>query len=125
MDVGGGTALSQHLAEVFALLMRLAFLIDPVQQRCNPLFRKAWEKKGPTCALWEAVRHWFASLEVSSMAEIYQGIAFGCKRPTLKTLIDPKPGRSRPATSSSTTQGTSGQRDPRGQSPFRGGMRPA
>jgi hypothetical protein len=77
----------QHLAEVFALLMMLAFLIDQVQQRCNRLFQQAWEKKGSKCALWEAVRHLFASFEVSSMAEIYQGIAFGFKRPTLKTLI--------------------------------------
>lgn len=88
----------KHLAEVFAVLMMLAFLIDQVQQRCNPLFRKAWEKKGPKCALWEAVRHLFASFEVSSMAEIYQGIAFGFKRPTLKTLID-QPVGSRPDTS--------------------------
>jgi hypothetical protein len=78
---------SKHLAEVFALLMMLAFLIDQVQQRCNPLFQKAWEKKGSKCGLWEAVRQLFASFEVSSMAEIYQGIAFGFKRPTLKTLI--------------------------------------
>jgi hypothetical protein len=77
----------EHLGEVFALLMMLAFLIDQVQQRCNPLFRKAWEKKGSKCALWEAVRHLFASFEVSSMAEIYQGIAFEFKRPALKTLI--------------------------------------
>jgi hypothetical protein len=89
----------QHLAEVFALLMMLAFLIDQVQQRCNPLFQKAWQKKGPKCALWEAVRHLFASFEVSSMAEIYQGIAFGFKRPTLRTLIDQKPVGSRPDTS--------------------------
>jgi hypothetical protein len=78
----------KHLAEAFALLMLLAFLIDQVQQRCNPLFQQAWQKKGSKCALWEAVRHLFASFEVSSMAEIYQGIAFGFKRPTLKTLID-------------------------------------
>jgi hypothetical protein len=88
----------KHLAEVFAWLMMLAFLIDQVQQRCNPLFRKAWQKKGPKCALWEAVRQLFASFEVSSMAEIYQGIAFGFKRPTLKTLID-QPVESRPDTS--------------------------
>jgi hypothetical protein len=78
----------EHLGEVFAWLMMLAFLIDQVQQRCNPLFRTAWEKKGSKCALWEAVRHLFASFEVSSMAEIYQGIAFGFERPTLKTLIE-------------------------------------
>jgi hypothetical protein len=77
----------KHLAEVFALLMMLAFLIDQVQQKCNTLFQKAWAKKGTKCALWEAVRQLFASFEVASMAEIYQGIAFGFKRPTLKTLM--------------------------------------
>ena len=70
------------------MLMMLAFLIDQVQQKCNPLFQKAWAKKGSKCALWEAVRYLFASFEVTSMAEIYQGIAFGFKRPALKTLID-------------------------------------
>jgi hypothetical protein len=78
----------QHLTEVFALLMMLAFLIDQVQQRCNPLFQKAWAKKGSKCGLWEAVRHLFASFEVASMAEIYQGIAYGFKRPTLQILIN-------------------------------------
>jgi len=78
----------EHLGEVFAWLMMLAFLIDQVQQKCNPLFQKAWEKKGSKCALWEAVRYLFASFEVTSMAEIYQGIAFGLQRPALKTLID-------------------------------------
>jgi hypothetical protein len=77
----------KHLAEVFALLMMLAFLIDQVQQRCNPLFQMAWQKKGSKCGVWEAMRHLFASFEVSSMAEIYQAIAFGFKRPTLKTLV--------------------------------------
>ena len=67
--------------------MMLAFLIDQVQQRCNPLFRQAWKKKQTKCALWEAVRHLFACFEVGSMAEIYQGIAFGFKRPTLKSVI--------------------------------------
>jgi hypothetical protein len=90
---------SKHLAEVFALLMMLAFLIDQVQQKCNPLFQQAWQNKGSKCALWEAVRQLFASFEVSSMAEIYQGIAFGFKRPTLKMLIAHGSVGSRPDTS--------------------------
>lgn len=89
----------QHLAEVFALLMMLAFLIDQVQQKCNPLFRQAWQKKGPKCALWEAVRHLFECFEVSSMAEIYQGIAFGFKRPTLKSVLEQGPMMASPNTS--------------------------
>ncbi|MDX6342786.1 MAG: hypothetical protein QOH87_2924 [Trebonia sp.] len=90
---------SKHLAVVFALLMMLAFLIDQVQQRCNPLFQRAWQKQGAKCALWEAVRHLFASFEVSSMSEIYKGIAFGYKRPTLKALIEPASAGSRTDTS--------------------------
>jgi hypothetical protein len=89
----------QHLAVVFASLMMLAFLIDQVQQACNPLFQEAWRKEGSKCALWEAVRHLFASFEVSSMAEIYEGIAFGYRRPTLKALIEPAAAGSRIDTS--------------------------
>ena len=89
----------KHRAVVFALLMMLAFLIDQVQQKCNPLFQKAKEKKGSKSVLWEAVRHLFASFEVESMAEIYQGIAYGFERPTLKSLIVQGPGLHRPDTS--------------------------
>jgi len=89
----------KHLAAVFALLMMLAFLIDQVQQKCNPLFQKAWDKKGSKCGLWESMRHLFASFEVASMAEIYQAIAFGFKRPTLKTLVNQELMACRPDTS--------------------------
>jgi hypothetical protein len=78
----------EHLGVVLALLMMLAFLIDQVQQKCNPLFRQAWAKKGPKCALWEALRQVFASFVVSSMREIYEAIAFGYERPRLADLIE-------------------------------------
>lgn len=78
----------KHLCTVFAMLMMAAFLIDQVQQKCNELFRQAWEKKGPKCALWEAVRELFSSFEVSSMREIYEAIAYGYVRPQLKTLVE-------------------------------------
>jgi Transposase DDE domain len=78
----------KHLAVVMALLLVLAFGIDPVQQRCNQLFRAAWEKKGPKSALWEAVRNLFASFDVSSMREIYEAIAYGYERPRLKPLVE-------------------------------------
>jgi Transposase DDE domain len=89
----------EHLGEIFALLMMLAFLIDQVQQKCNPLFQQAWDKKGSKRALWEAVRHLFDTFEVSSMAEIYQGIGYGFKRPTLKTLIEEETAGKRSNTS--------------------------
>ena len=76
-----------NLCTVFALLMLLAFLLDQVQQKCNALFRAAWEKKGPKCALWEAVRHLFHSFEVTSMREIYEAIAYGYQRPQLQPLV--------------------------------------
>jgi hypothetical protein len=87
----------KNLCTVFALLMMAAFLIDQVQQKCNPLFRAAWEKKGPKCALWEALRNLFAEFEVSSMRQIYEAIAFGHERPRLKPLVEQaRPARRKP-----------------------------
>jgi hypothetical protein len=85
---------NQHLAVVFALLMLLAFLVDQVQQRSNPLFRRAWERKGSKKELWEAVRHLFASFAVSSMRAIYEAIAYGYSRPKLETLLETVPANS-------------------------------
>jgi hypothetical protein len=76
-----------NLCTVFALLLLLAFLIDQVQQKCNPLFRAAWAKKGPKCALWEALRNLFAEFEVLSMRQIYEAIAYGHERPRLQPLV--------------------------------------
>jgi len=79
----------QHLAEVFALLMMVAFLIDQVQQMSNLQFQKALETKKRKSALWEAMRHLFAAFEVSSMGEIYEALAYGHERPRLKPLKGP------------------------------------
>ena len=79
----------KHLAVVLALLMMTAFLMDQIQQCCNPLFRQAWEAQGPKSALWEALRHLFSSFEVSSMGEIYAAIAYGYVRPSLGPLLKP------------------------------------
>jgi hypothetical protein len=78
----------KHLSVVLALLMMAAFLIDQVQQHCNALFAEARRKKGPKCALWEALRNLFAAFEVSSMRDIYEAIAYGYERPHLKPLVD-------------------------------------
>jgi hypothetical protein len=89
----------KNLSVVLALLMMLAFLIDQVQQKCNPLFRAAWKKKGPKCALWEAMRQLFASFEVTSMREIYQAIAYGYTRPALAPLVEQARAQPTPNTS--------------------------
>src|SRR5262249_1955378 len=78
----------KNLCTVFAVLMMLAFLIDQVQQKCNPLFRAAWQKKGPKCALWEALRPLFASVEVSSMRDGYEGTGYRITRASRKVLIE-------------------------------------
>jgi hypothetical protein len=78
----------QHLSVVLALLMMAAFLIDQVQQKSNELFRAAWKKQGPKCALWDKMRHLFASFAVASMREIYEAIAYGYERPRLQTLVE-------------------------------------
>jgi hypothetical protein len=77
----------EHLSVVLAMLMMLAFLIDQVQQKCDPLFERAREKKGPKRALWEAMRQLFTSFEVGSMREIYEAIAYGYTRPKLSDLM--------------------------------------
>jgi hypothetical protein len=85
-----------NLSVVLAHLMLLAFLIDQVQQRCNPLFQAALAKKGARVAVWEGVRHLFASFEVASMAEVYTALARGFRRPTLTDLIEPASGPTSP-----------------------------
>lgn len=77
----------EHLSVVLAMLMMAAFLIDQVQQRCDPLFEAARKKKGAKSALWEAVRALFASFEVSSMREALEAIAYGYARPRLSDLV--------------------------------------
>ena len=81
-----------NLSVVLAHLMLLAFLIDQVQQMCNPLFQAAVTKKGARSAVWEGMRHLFASFEVTSMREVYQALAVGFRRPRLDELIEPPSG---------------------------------
>jgi len=91
----------KNLCVVMALLMMLAFAIDQVQQKTNDLFRQAWEKTGPRCALWEKMRNLFASFEVASMREIYEAIAFGYERPRLRPLVEQALGASAEAANTS------------------------
>ena len=90
----------KNLSVVLAHLMLLAFVFDQVQQRCNPLFQAALAKKGAGTALWEQVRHLFASFKVSSMGDVYRAIAVGFRRPQLNDLIGLEPG---PTTSDDTS----------------------
>ena len=54
----------KNLSVVFALLMVLAFLVDQVQQLCNPLFQGAWSRLGSKRLLWERQRSLFNEYEL-------------------------------------------------------------
>ncbi|AWM36937.1 hypothetical protein GobsT_51870 [Gemmata obscuriglobus] len=56
------------------------------------LFQAAVVKKGALVAVWDGVRHLFASFEVSFMRDVYQALAVGFRRPRLDELIEPPSG---------------------------------
>jgi len=68
---------ARNLSVVLALLMRLAFLVDQVQQLCCPVFRAAWDKMKTKCPLWEELRHHFRLLLFDSMAELLMALVRG------------------------------------------------
>lgn len=67
----------QHLANVFAMVMMLAFLVDQTQQLCCALFQAAWAKVGSKTQWWERVRHLFFSFRFETMAELYEALVRG------------------------------------------------
>ena len=79
---------SQCLANVFAILMMLAFLVDQTQQLCCVLFQAAWKKVGSKTQLWERIRHLFYSFHFETMAELYEAIVRGLvpQKPVLQPL---------------------------------------
>ncbi len=73
-----------HLATVFAHLIMLAFLIDQVQQRRCSLFRAARAKAGSLPRLWRKLRGLFLGFHIPDWETLYQGIAFGRRKPDLE-----------------------------------------
>ncbi len=71
----------QHLATVLALVMMLAFLVDQVQQLCDPLFRGAWQKLGSKRLLWERMRGLFNDYRLETLRELYEALYYGFTRP--------------------------------------------
>jgi len=67
----------QHLSVVFAMLMMLAFLVDQLQQLCNPAFRAAWQRIGSKRLLWDNVRSHFRHFQFHSMQQLYEVIVTG------------------------------------------------
>lgn len=75
----------KNLSTVFALLMMLAFLIDQVQQKLCPLFRRAWEVCGSKRALWERIRGVQQNCVMRSMSNILEWIMQGERYQPLTT----------------------------------------
>jgi hypothetical protein len=61
----------RQLATVLAILRRLAFLIDQIQQLCCSRFRQLWKKLGTKAKLWAMMRSLFSVLEFESMEALY------------------------------------------------------
>jgi hypothetical protein len=71
----------RHLSVVLALVMMLAFLVDQVQQLCDPRFRAAWQKLGSKRLLWEQLRGLFYGYRLHSLREVYEALYYGLVRP--------------------------------------------
>jgi len=67
----------KHLAEVFTMLMMLAFLVDQTQQLCCPLFQTVLIKLKYKKTLWHKIRSFFDMYNCESMALIYKALLFG------------------------------------------------
>ena len=74
----------EHLSDVLASLMMLAFLIDQVEQHCCALFRAAREEEGRLKYLWEEIRAFFLMFRIPDWETLYLTIAFPNDGPELK-----------------------------------------
>ena len=70
----------EHLSEMFAMIMMLAFLIDQSNQITSALFQAALQKTGSKRALWDQQRNLFHSFELDSLATLYTAIVNGFKQ---------------------------------------------
>lgn len=65
----------KNLAENFANLMFLAFLIDQIQQAVSAIFRTIWKELKTKKKLWHILRTVFIWVEIKSMEEAWIAIA--------------------------------------------------
>lgn len=79
-NFGHGT---QYLANNFALLMMLAFLIDQVQQLCCPLFQHALKKQDGKIYLWRKMHAFFTAFYISSWEQFFAALIQGQARAVL------------------------------------------
>jgi hypothetical protein len=77
----------QHLSVVFAMRMRLAFLVDQTQQLCCALLRAGWAKLGSKRLLGERMRALFYDDRLDSMRELLEAlyVGFAKSHPMIRT----------------------------------------
>ena len=80
-----------HLADVFATLAMLAFLIDQVQQHCCPLFRKAREHQKRILYLWNRMRSLFQTFSIPDWRTFYLAMSGDMKKPELADMLPDGP----------------------------------
>jgi hypothetical protein len=64
----------------FAVLLRLAFLVDQVQQLCCPLFQAVWATLGSKRRLWEKMRALCYDYALESMRHLFAALLYGWKK---------------------------------------------
>jgi hypothetical protein len=74
----------KNLNTILAMLMLLAFLIDQVQEASCGVFQAGMKKVKRRRTFWERVRSFFHLLFIDSWEDLYNAIAFGYDRITLK-----------------------------------------
>ena len=78
----------QHLSVMFAMLMRLAFLVDQAQQLCCAWFQAVWAKLGSKRLLWERMRALFYTYRLDSMRELFKALLYDFEKSRPILTID-------------------------------------
>ena len=78
----------QHLSVVFAVRMRLAFLVDQTQQLCGAFFRAVWAKLGSKRLRWERMRALCDDARLASMRALFAALLYGFEKSQPIVLTD-------------------------------------
>lgn len=81
----------KHLADVFATLAMLAFLIDQIQQHCCPLFKAARAYQKRNLYLWDSLRSLFKHFHIPDWRTFYLAMSGKMKKPELADMIPSGP----------------------------------
>jgi len=70
----------QHLSVMFAMRMRLAFLVEQAQQLCWALFQAVWAKMGSKRLWWERMRALFYTYRLDALRELFEALFYGVEK---------------------------------------------